>query len=349
MKLNLIFTLDYEIYGNGDGSPYELMIEPTYRLMRLLEKYNAKLVILADIGELLKFREYLEMTGNDHFFYHAIVDQLQTAIRNGHDVQLHIHSSYFNSKYMEGKWSQDWAEYNMAALSFYRIDEMIKTGKDFLESMLKPIKSTYTCNIFRAANWSMVPSENIIKALLKNEFKIDTSVYKWGKQTGIVNYDYTDAHSNLYPYTVSANDINKQDHSSRLKEYPIYSENRRFIHLITPIRIFRYFRAKNHIHNIPSVLIKKSNIKVSAFRKFNNKLLFIFRKHPWKLDFNQTTSRQMLGAIKRISKLNSDDKFETPVVLIGHSKTFIKYNEYTLNKFLKKVSKRDNVSFGIFP
>jgi hypothetical protein len=38
---NLIFTLDYEIHGNGDGSPYQLMVEPTYRLMSLME--NMKL------------------------------------------------------------------------------------------------------------------------------------------------------------------------------------------------------------------------------------------------------------------------------------------------------------------
>ncbi len=36
----LIFTLDYEIHGNGDGNPYELMVEPTYRLMNLLEEYD---------------------------------------------------------------------------------------------------------------------------------------------------------------------------------------------------------------------------------------------------------------------------------------------------------------------
>ena len=40
MNYKLYFTLDYEIHGNGDGDPMALMVEPTYRLMSLLEKYG---------------------------------------------------------------------------------------------------------------------------------------------------------------------------------------------------------------------------------------------------------------------------------------------------------------------
>ena len=53
--LNVIFTIDYEIHGNGEGSPHELMVEPTRRLLDLFEKYGAKLTIMADVAEILKF------------------------------------------------------------------------------------------------------------------------------------------------------------------------------------------------------------------------------------------------------------------------------------------------------
>ena len=62
-KYNLYFTLDYEIHGNGDGNPYELMVEPTYRLMTLLEKYGQKLTIMADVAEILCFKRYAEGRG----------------------------------------------------------------------------------------------------------------------------------------------------------------------------------------------------------------------------------------------------------------------------------------------
>src|SRR5436309_2410874 len=95
--LRVIFTLDYEIHGNGEGCPYELMVEPTDRLMALFERYGAKLTIMADVAEILKFKEYADKIGKDDYYYRRIVEQLQGAVRRGHDVQLHIHSSYCNA------------------------------------------------------------------------------------------------------------------------------------------------------------------------------------------------------------------------------------------------------------
>src|ERR1035441_4135851 len=95
--VRVIFTLDYEIHGNGEGCPYELMVEPTARLLHLFDAYGAKLTIMADIAEILKFKQYADQHGKDDYHYRDIAAQLQTAVRGGHDVQLHIHSSYFNA------------------------------------------------------------------------------------------------------------------------------------------------------------------------------------------------------------------------------------------------------------
>ena len=114
--LNLIFTLDYEIHGNGDGSPDSLMIKPTYRLLKIMEKYGAKLTIFADMAEIIKFNEYYQRTNDDKFHFLKIKTQLQEAVLSGHDVQLHIHSSYFDAEFKNGKWEQYWPDYNFANL-----------------------------------------------------------------------------------------------------------------------------------------------------------------------------------------------------------------------------------------
>ena len=101
--LKSLFTLDYELHGNGDGSPYELMVEPTKRMLDLFDRYDAKLTIMADVAEILKFREYRETHEKDHFHFAAIEDQLRDAIQRGHDVQLHIHSSYYNAEFSDGR------------------------------------------------------------------------------------------------------------------------------------------------------------------------------------------------------------------------------------------------------
>jgi hypothetical protein len=97
IMLKVLFTLDYEIHGNGEGSPRKLMIEPTGRLLRLFDQYGAKLTIMAEIAEILRFKEYAEEQKRDDWNYGGIVSQLQQAVTSGHDVQLHIHSSYFGA------------------------------------------------------------------------------------------------------------------------------------------------------------------------------------------------------------------------------------------------------------
>ena len=338
MKYQLHFTLDYEIHGNGDGSPWKLMVEPTYRLMSLLEKYGQKLTIMADVAEILAFKRYYAETGKDDFSVSEIEAQLQDALRRSHDVQLHIHSSWFNARWDGKGWDQDIEEYNMAALPVERIDSMIGQCVSYLENLLRPVKPDYKVWLFRAANWSMMPTENIYQALLNNGITADTSVYKGGVQGGNVSYDYREAYHQLLSYPADARNINHTAPSSQdriITEYPIYTEMRPFWAFVSPIRIFRMVRSKFHRHKKSSAAIENANPSIN---KDDNRRLSIksfFRKSPWKMDFNQGTGRQLIAASKRIKGMKIVDRENVDIILIGHSKSFIPYNEKTLEKFLK--------------
>jgi hypothetical protein len=339
----VIYTLDYEIHGNGDGSPYTMMIEPTYRLMKLFERYDAKLTILVDVAEVLKFKEYYNTTGVDKYKYRDIVTQLKKAITSGHDVQLHIHSSYFGAKYQKNRWLQNWETYNLAELPYAKIYEIVKICKEWLESNLKKSNPDYTCSVFRAANWSMMPSNNIINALIDNGIKIDTSVYKYGKLSGIVNYDYISANDSLIPWFVNENDICKENKDGKLLESPIYCEHRYFFHFITFIRAFRMIRAKFHKHKISeesSIELPITKIKIPLIKRVKT---ILFTKHPWKLDFNQASGVQLILALNRIKKNYNNYNIDLPIVFIGHSKSFIKYNEISLKPLLKYIQNNKKI------
>lgn len=338
MKYNLIFTLDYEIHGNGDGNPWKLMVEPTGRLMTLLERYNQKLTIMADVAEILSFKRYYSETGKDVFHVADIESQLQGAVRRGHDVQLHVHSSWFNAKWDGKGWDQCIDEYNMAVLPPKRIDEMVGKCVDYLHNLLKLVKPDYKVWLFRAANWSMMPTENLYQALLRHGITSDTSVYKGGIQGGNVSYDYSDAYHCLLSYPADARNINHlapSGQSGIITEYPIYTEMRPFWAFISPIRVFRMVRAKfhKHKHSTSSLETKVSDINKSDNRHLSIKSFFL--KSPWKLDFNQATGKQLIAAVKRIKRIKPDDRNSVDIILIGHSKSFLPYNEKTLEKFLK--------------
>ena len=333
MKYTFWFTLDYEIHGNGDGDPMELMVEPTGRLMNLLEKYNQRLTIMADVAEILCFKRYLAETGRDDYHVGEIEEQLRDAIRRGHEVQLHIHSSYFKAVHNGHSFDQCIDEYNMAALPIERIDEMVTECIAYLENLLRPVKKDYKVWLFRAANWSMMPTENLYKVLVKHGITHDTSVFKGGVQGGNVCYDYREAYDNLFAYPASAKNINERDEKGELIELPIYTEMRPFWDFITPIRVFRMIRAKLHRH-------KKSTVKTAESAnadKNDNRhvsLKSFFRLSPLKMDFNQVNSRGLKRMMRNIMR-RSTDKEHVDVVLIGHAKTFVPYNEKTLEPFLK--------------
>lgn len=344
--LHILFTLDYEIHGNGDGDPLKLMVRPTYRLLDILEQHGAKLTIFADIAEIIKFKEYYDKTGNDKFHVEAIEEQLKYAVVKGHDVQLHIHSSYFNASYSGIRWEQYWQEYDLAKLPYSRISEMIKTGKNYLESLIIPVKKDYKCIAFRAANWSMMPSNNICKALIKHGMLIDSSVYKWGRQYGNVNYNYSNAHSNCLPYPVDNSNINLYNKEGLIIEFPIYSELRGPMAFIKLPRFYRMIRARFHKHTKPESTSRdfheskmyNRSLSVSAF----------FKKHAWKLDFSQSSARQMLKATNKAAKVSLESNRSVSLVLIGHSKTILGYNQRNIHRYLKRISSNKNAIFSVF-
>ena len=338
-KYNLIFTLDYEIHGNGDGNPYELMVEPTYRLMTLLEKYNQRLTIMADVAEILCFKRYAAETGHDDYHVADIEAQLCEAIKRGHDVQLHVHSSYFKAVHKNGAFDQCIEEYNMAALPIERIDEMVAQCVTYLQTLLKPVKKDYRVWLFRAANWSMMPTENLYRVLVKHGITHDTSVFKGGVQGGNVCYDYREAHDNLFAYSASVRNINEYDAEGQLVEMPIYTEMRPFWDFVSVIRVFRMIRAKFHKHKKNERLaVSVERLADNANKNDNRKLSFksFFRLSPLKMDFNQVSARGLRRMMRNVIR-RSADKEHVDVILIGHSKTFVPYNEKTLEPFLKWV------------
>lgn len=349
----VLFTSDYEIHGSGMGSPKDLVVDPTTRMLDQLDRYGGKLTIMADIGEILKFKEYAEETGDDRFHWGAIARQLQRAVKTGHDVQLHIHSSYFGSAWDEAKqlWRQSYDEYDLASLSYDRVREMIRKGKELLESTCKLAVPSYRCFAFRAANWSMHPSPNIVRALVDEGFTIDTSVWKYGRYDDLVKFDYTGAHSDLVPWPVDEKDVCKRDPEGKLFEFPIYTEQQPLWTFLTANRVYRVVAQR--LNPLPEPETVHASSAPPPRRSLPEKVLgkarAALKMHPWKVDFNQCTGKQLIEGLKRVEQRYGHPELPLPFVIIGHSKTFTGLNERSLRPFLEFVAEHpDRFSFGTF-
>ena len=135
--------------------------------------------------------------------------------------------------------------------------------------------------------------------------------------------------------------INKIDKNGELIEMPIYTEMRPFWNFVSVVRIFRMIRAKFHKHKHSIVRTTES---ASANKNDNRKISLksFFRLSPLKMDFNQVNSRglkRMMRNVVRKVECGETKVERVDVVLIGHSKTFVPYNERTLEPFLKWVER----------
>jgi hypothetical protein len=256
-------------------------------------------------------------------------------------VQLHLHASYFNARHEAGRWVQDWSEYNFAGLPLPRLNEIVRIGKDYLETLLKPVSPDYECLAFRAANWAVSPSRNVIRALHENGIRIETSVFKHGHRSGIVSFDYSHAHSDLVPWRVAEDDVCRQDQAGKLLEIPIYCERRWLGAFVTPNRIYR--AAQTRAHRIANNQQPKNGAAASGAngangkRKLLGKLAMLTNRHAWKADFNQCSGGQLIRAMERAEAKHNGRSTYLPFVLIGHSKLFTRFNEKTLAPFLAMV------------
>jgi len=343
--LRVLPTLDYEIHGNGEGCPLRLMVEPTERLLRQCERHGAKLTIMADVAEILRFRDHHAATGTDTFHSAAISRQLQTALARGHDVQLHLHSSYANARVESGRWVQDWREYSFADLPLERATALVGQGKRFLEELLQPVNPGYRCIAFRAANWSMHPSRNALTALHRHGLTIDTSVVRHGRREGLVRFDYSRAPGSLVPWPASFDDVCAVDPASPILEFPIYSEHRRVWAFASLNRAYRALLSRRfRVADRPE---PAANGTRPAQR--SSRLRLLTGKFAWKADLNQCTGRQLIGALRRAEAAVAGTGKTCPFVLIGHSKLYNRLNAFSLDPFLRFAARAPaRFSFGTF-
>lgn len=353
--INIIFTTDYEIHGNGYGSSYHLMIEPTNRNLDLFDKYGAKLTIMADVAEIIRFRDHFNETGQDDFHYNGIMDQLKNSVQRGHDVQLHLHPTYFNAVLEKNIWRQDPNSYVLANESYDKLYEMIKVSKYFLVDNLRKVKPGYECFVFRAGGWQMQPSKNIVRALVENQFLIDTSVFKNGSRNGFNKFNYANAFHQVIPWPIEKEEVCNIDMQGKLFEVPIYTEQKPITSFISINRFQRLAEQTYSRIFSSNPMVKSENNEADKKGNPGNKksilkrILKILNTVPLKMDYNQCTSNQLIAGLKNAEEISRREDLEIPFILIGHSKSFNKRNERDLKKFLEYIKNNNSkYKFSLF-
>lgn len=326
--VGLVFSLDYEIYGTGAGDFRTLMLEPTDRLLDIFNEHSAKLTIMAEVAEILAIRK--------HNAYRDIAeridDQLKRALSQGHDVQLHLHPAWFNARYEDGNWILDYGEYSLAHLSTENIQAHIDEGKAYLEGLGSEVLPDYRCVAFRAGNWLIQPSGNIVECLERAGLEYDTSVFKGGfGSVGPFSLDYRSAHSNIMSWVVDPHDINRMSDRKGLREIPILSRDVLVTSMVTAKRLRLQ---KKLLGDSQSPVPQTGQADIGIGKRVGRFRL----RCPKKFDFCRLTLRELKSFLRYAVKQCGETAAIVPVVAIGHSTEI--HDERTLRGFLRYVGEK---------
>ena len=171
--IELIFTLDYEIYGDGQGVLQDLVWEPTEKLTQVFKHHGAKFVIFTEVAEFAQIERWQTDDGIAN-----VRGQLRMLHQDGFELGLHIHPQWCSARFGSEGWRLNYDEYNLCKLSYDRVSEIVNKSLQYLREVVGD--STFTPLSFRAGNWLFQPSSRLARVLSDEGVKIDSSVFKNG-------------------------------------------------------------------------------------------------------------------------------------------------------------------------
>jgi hypothetical protein len=314
--IECIFTVDYEIYGNGTGSLGELVYGPAARMREIFLRRNVRFVPFVELAEL----EMIEARGTDPDI-DLVKNQIRNFCKEGFELGLHFHPWWYNARYEDGRWVLDYSEYNLCALGEERIAKLLDRSISYLRRVVEI--ADYSPLSFRAGHLLFQPAGTLARLLAQRDIKVDTSVYKGGVHEQY-KVDYRDALKNGY-YWRFTDSANVPDPQGVLLELPIYTQ------MVPTWKLFTGKRV---------ALQQKGSSLQQNGRKMWNRLGDYFRfSRAMKLDFCQMLPNeltQMIGSIIREDE--KDPSLLRPVVLIGHTKELADFEtvEFLLSYLLER-------------
>jgi len=299
--IECVFTLDYEIYGNGTGSLKELVYEPAEKLTTVFEKFRARMVIFAEAAEL----EVIETSGADRAI-DLVKSQLRDFRKRGFELGLHLHPQWYNARHEDGTWTLDYGEYNLCILPPERIDQIIGRSIGYLRKVLG--EPSFNPLAFRAGNWLLQPTSAAAESLAGHGIKIDSSVFKGGLQHQL-GLDYRRSRGNGY-YWPFSEDVNVPDPKGKLLEIPTYTRMVPAWKMLTSKRVGLQKKSPTKHRDRPG--------RLPRFRDF------LRPWYPMKLDFCRLTAADMIRMFDReLEKDRRNPALFRPIVAIGHTKDLV--------------------------
>jgi len=342
MKLRLFLTFDHELpLGSLKTSYNKALFDPTERLLELANRKSITVTLFTDILSGIRFHEW-DRIG----FYEPYQNQLQHAVSQGHDVQLHLHPHWLTSGYENGLVipSHDYSLANFEHGKEINIGEIVKMGVNTLEGICRKANPSYKVLAYRAGGYNIEPaSKEIFSQLAQNGIRFDSSVvlkYYFVSSLSLVDFRKTPAMPNWF---IGSDGNFRQAAESGIFEIPVAAIPK------TPFEIPTRFKLKRYAHRAPEshgtmIHEGKPGSRVQQLRMLFSSRMLTFDNH--------TLSAEYLMRILVYNVRNFSGSATVNLATCSHPKTMGNYSFELLERFIDmaraKYSDIDFITFEQF-
>lgn len=173
--IHLALTHDWELRGDGSGDIEQIQFAPLRRLLEIYARFGARTTILPDVMQQLAFRRGQSAHPELKAQADSWDQHLREALRQQHDVQLHLHPQWQKAEYANGVWQLD-GDWSILNYDRDQTHAMLAGGQEYLETLLRPFDSSYRCLAFRAGALAAAPSPHLFKSLASLGIELDVSI-----------------------------------------------------------------------------------------------------------------------------------------------------------------------------
>ncbi len=172
-RIVVLPSLDYELFhGRNFLSDEETLFAPTQRILERAQQFGMPVTLFADVLCLQPYRE-----SGLQLFVERFERQLCEAIREGHDVQLHIHPHWTRAIPSSDGWMLREPVIRLADLDPAEARSVISSAATYLRELLSRADPSYECVAYRAGGLALQPDERALIGMLHDEgIRIDSSI-----------------------------------------------------------------------------------------------------------------------------------------------------------------------------
>jgi hypothetical protein len=346
-KIYLALTHDWELRGDGSGDIEQIQFAPMRRLLGIYQKAGVRTTFMPDVLQQITFRvfetELPELKKHANEWDAHVLE----AYRQGHDIQLHLHSQWSGARNWDGKWFLD-GSWSLVTYEPERAKGLIGQCKQYLETLIRADDPNYRCVAFRASALALAPSLHLLSSLVDLGIEIDVSMaagFYLDNET--LQLDYRNCEETFRPYYPRLDDAR-------------YVSNKREPIVCVPLNHFYGSRREVAKQNLALGSARVSrrgsastgqapraqlDTQTSGVARVYEKLIAPALKRKYFVSdlsrLNYPLMREMLASIRKRAQASGLAK--VPVVLTNHPKDIRDWD--AIEKFVDDVADSSDIEF----